>query len=230
MNILNDTSDLIRLTIDSLPTLTSQDLPDTEDSCPICLTAFSSIFLDTDPDAGVTKLVACNHIFCRKDLAQWIMSLHGNCPTCRHVFLDIRPPSESDDESSDGGEYQPEDDYDLENDFEDDEGFIDTSDGFSDAFDYLAEDMEMDAEEEWGDEVTDVDADMEDAIDDMEDEAAWGLTDGESSYMSEGADDAALESEDGGTDTRVEIGVTLSVHGDAEAEGNVHIEPGQEEK
>lgn len=33
--------------------------------------------------------------------------MHGTCPTCRHPFLDIQPPSDSDDESSDGGEYLP---------------------------------------------------------------------------------------------------------------------------
>lgn len=39
---------------------------------------------------------------------------HGNCPTCRTPFLDIRPPSDSDNESSDGGEYLPAEDEDDE--------------------------------------------------------------------------------------------------------------------
>jgi hypothetical protein len=30
--------------------------------------------------------------------------MHGTCPSCRHLFLDIQVP---DDESSDGGEYVP---------------------------------------------------------------------------------------------------------------------------
>jgi hypothetical protein len=54
--------------------------------------------------------------------------MHGTCPTCRHPFLDIRPPSESEDESSDGGEYVP--DYDFD------------TDGFTDAEDYDDEEIE----------------------------------------------------------------------------------------
>jgi hypothetical protein len=34
---------------------------------------------------------------------------HGTCPSCRHMYLDIRPPTDSDDES-DGGEYIPDED------------------------------------------------------------------------------------------------------------------------
>lgn len=36
--------------------------------------------------------------------------IHGTCPTCRDEFLEI--PYDEDTESSDGGEYQPEDDLD----------------------------------------------------------------------------------------------------------------------
>lgn len=32
---------------------------------------------------------------------------HGTCPSCRHPFADLTPPSDSDAESSDGGEYLP---------------------------------------------------------------------------------------------------------------------------
>jgi hypothetical protein len=39
---------------------------------------------------------------------------HGICPACRHPFLDIKPPSESDDESSDGGEWLPEEHEELD--------------------------------------------------------------------------------------------------------------------
>jgi len=150
---------------------------------------------------------------------------HGNCPTCRHTFLDIRLPSESDDESSDGGEYIPDDDFDDEED-----GFIDTSDGFSDAFDYLAEDMDTDVGDEWGDEAPAIDADMEDAVDEIDDEAVWGLTDGESSNMSE-LDDAALNSEDGDPHAGMEIGVNLTVHGDFESvDADILSESSREEK
>ncbi|GLB33758.1 putative zinc finger, C3HC4 type (RING finger) [Lyophyllum shimeji] len=203
MDVPEDILERIRLAIDSLPALTAQDLFDTDDSCPICLTPFSSLFLDTDPEAGVTKLVACNHIFCRKDLTQWIRSLHGNCPTCRHTFIDIRPPSESDEESSDGGEYIPDEDFD-----EEDDGVLDASDGFSDAFDFQ-EDMDTDAADEWGDEEAVVDADMEDAVEEIDDEAVWGLTDGESSNMTGGPEDD-LASEDGHHNAEIRIGVNLA--------------------
>ncbi|KAF9263454.1 hypothetical protein L218DRAFT_959004 [Marasmius fiardii PR-910] len=90
-----------------------------EDCCPICLVSFGDILSekpnslegDSTLDAvfgnGVTRLEACGHVFCLKDLVEWINGMHGNCPTCRHTFLNIRPPSDSDDESSDGGEYIP---------------------------------------------------------------------------------------------------------------------------
>jgi hypothetical protein len=62
---------------------------------------------------------------------------HGSCPTCRHIFLDIRPPSESDGESSDG-DYNYEDEEDVEEELEVDEMDLD-------------EDEDMDGEEEWDD-------------------------------------------------------------------------------
>ena len=57
---------------------------------------------------------------------------HGTCPACRHSFLDVKPVSESDDESSDGGEYNPED---RDDDVDDD--FMDDYDGFSSDMDCL---------------------------------------------------------------------------------------------
>ncbi|KAJ7283700.1 hypothetical protein C8J57DRAFT_742541 [Mycena rebaudengoi] len=126
----------ISLFIDSLPVLSKDTGLDTDDSCPICLTSFEALLTE-----GVTKL-RCGHIFCRKDLLEWIRSLHGNCPTCRFDFLDIRPPG-SDDES-DGGEYLPPN----EDDEDDDDIFMDTSDGFTDA-DFDVEDMEIDFDDMW---------------------------------------------------------------------------------
>lgn len=59
---------------------------------------------------------------------------HGSCPTCRDVFLEF--PREEDVESSDGGEYIPDDD--MATDYD---GF-DTTDGEA----YTDEDMS-----DWGD-------------------------------------------------------------------------------
>ncbi|KAL0950043.1 hypothetical protein HGRIS_010051 [Hohenbuehelia grisea] len=179
MNFLSP-PDRARLMIRELPKLTQQDIKASiEDNCPICLMSFSSIFAEEDHNAtkgeaqrneglnlGVTKLEGCGHVFCRSDLAEWISSLHGSCPTCRHVFLDVRPPSDSDDESSDGGEYIPEDED------EDEDIFLDT-DGFSEDMDYDVE-MEWDDGDIWEHEVQ---RDL-DAMDE------WGLSDGDS--LSEG--------------------------------------------
>ncbi|KAJ6484973.1 hypothetical protein C8R47DRAFT_540480 [Mycena vitilis] len=125
--------DRIATFIHSLPVLTKEDL-DLEDSCPICLNSFETILQESD--SGVTKLNC--HIFCRRDLVEWIRNLHGSCPTCRFEFLDIHPPG-SDDESSDGGEYIP-----NEDDEDEEDAFIDTSDGFTDR-DY---DMDLDLEDD----------------------------------------------------------------------------------
>lgn len=108
---------------------------------------------------------------------------HGSCPTCRHVFLNIHTPSESDDESSDGGEYIPSAD-----DSEGEDAFLDM-DGSSlaDPDEFLVEPMEA-----WGDEdgILDLDeesGDLEDA--EMYDGSSeWGLTDGESEPMSSECD------------------------------------------
>ncbi|KAG5646601.1 hypothetical protein DXG03_002905 [Asterophora parasitica] len=166
--------------IDALPVVNQGELDD-EDSCPICLTSFSSIFMDPT-GTGITKL-ACNHIFCRKDLTQWITSGHGNCPACRDFFLDIRLPSESDDESSDGGEYIPEE---HEHGIEDgDDAWFD-DDGFSDAAEYQSDDMDIDTFGEVGD--------MSDLADYTDDEVAWGFhTDDEGSSEIGGDYDAAME-------------------------------------
>jgi hypothetical protein len=87
---------------------------------------------------------------------------HGTCPTCRHPFLEIKPPSESDDESSDGGEWLPteEDDLDDGDDFdmwEDDDGAseLEFDTDMRDADDELAAETHMletdcvDAEVDW---------------------------------------------------------------------------------
>ena len=53
-----------------------------------------------------------------------LLHQHGSCPSCRNVFSSIKPPSDSDNESSDG-DYVPGDD---EEDEEEDYGFFDSDD------------------------------------------------------------------------------------------------------
>jgi hypothetical protein len=72
-------------------------------------------------------------------------SQHGSCPTCRNTFLYIRP-SESDDESSDGGEYIPNPDEFEE---EDEDPFVDTD---ASADEFQTEYMELDVDEIWEEE------------------------------------------------------------------------------
>ncbi|KAI5124985.1 hypothetical protein M0805_007410 [Coniferiporia weirii] len=71
---------------------------------------------------GVVKLSGCGHVFCRRDLAEWIGSHHGSCPTCRQAFFVFTPLDEAEYESSDGGEYVPGEDD------EDDDAFTDDGD------------------------------------------------------------------------------------------------------
>ncbi|KAI0723108.1 hypothetical protein C8Q76DRAFT_721605 [Earliella scabrosa] len=181
----------IQLAISRLPVLSKDEIP-LDDSCPICINPFEAI-LDgkareglgeespqDDELAGVTKLVGCGHIFCKACLVEWIRGRHGTCPSCRNVFSSIRPPSDSDNESSDG-DYVPGDD---EEDDEDD-GFFDSDDAFMEtesAFDDMdiEEDLDPDADME-----EDVDVDLD--VDLWEEEAAnasmdnWGLSDGDGS-------------------------------------------------
>jgi len=59
---------------------------------------------------GVVKLAGCGHVFCRRDVIEWVDSAHGSCPACRDTFFHFSQLSESDYESSDGGEYIPDED------------------------------------------------------------------------------------------------------------------------
>jgi hypothetical protein len=72
--------DGIRTVLASLPVLSKDDVP-LDDSCPICLIPFQSVLdekageagcesVDAGCDSGVTKLVGCGHIFCRKE---WVI-------------------------------------------------------------------------------------------------------------------------------------------------------------
>jgi hypothetical protein len=80
-------------------------------------------------------------------LLRHLASQRGSCPTCRHAFLDIQPPSESDDESSDGGEYIPNDEDDEDDGFFDTDGFTDDSVG-----EFEVGEMDVDAFDEMWDE------------------------------------------------------------------------------
>jgi len=218
IDALVSTPDRIRLAIAHLPVLNKESVR-LDDSCAICLMPFAAIFeeeervgvrgehetdekgmgweeREEEEEVGATMLNGCGHVFCRKDLAQWIRGQHGSCPTCRHIFLDIRPPSESDDESSDGGEYIPgiDDDHtdgfsDADADFDGDADLDIVGDPAEFGLDEMG--MEFDTDDIW-----DMDTDMEDGssayadVSGLEEDAGdgevdrddvWGLTDGESS-------------------------------------------------
>ena len=63
--------DRIEIFLESLPVLDKDSNFVLEDSCPICLMPFTSIFAEdcsAEPEiAGVTKLTGCGHIFCRRE-------------------------------------------------------------------------------------------------------------------------------------------------------------------
>ncbi|KAH8830813.1 hypothetical protein DL96DRAFT_976035 [Flagelloscypha sp. PMI_526] len=88
--------------IEKLPRLTENDIPDKDDSCPICFTPWLAILAEEDTVmamdspaypveySGVTKLSQegqCNHIFCRRDILKWIEDSHNSCPLCRQPLL-----------------------------------------------------------------------------------------------------------------------------------------------
>ncbi|KAF5331676.1 hypothetical protein D9611_007717 [Ephemerocybe angulata] len=126
---------LLVKTVADLPVLQKTDV-DLSDACPVCTTSFGELFdeeaeylkkveagglqpegkgkKEAEAYFGVTKVEYCGHTFCRSDIAQWVIGeAKGTCPFCRHLIVEI--PSETDDESSDGGEYIPEgDDFEEE--------------------------------------------------------------------------------------------------------------------
>ncbi|THH10218.1 hypothetical protein EW145_g1450, partial [Phellinidium pouzarii] len=127
----------------ALPLLAHADVL-SDDACPICLVSFNTILDEhvaaegAKPECasvqpvsstssegeltGLVKLVGCGHIFCRRDVAEWIESQHGSCPTCRRTFFRFTPIEEIEYDLSDGGEYVPGEDDD------DDDAFTDNSD------------------------------------------------------------------------------------------------------
>ena len=78
--------DRIRHTIDQLPILTVKDVQ-LDDSCAICFTGFASILsdaadvqpsidfnVDGEVELGITKLVGCGHLFCRKESVDLLLA------------------------------------------------------------------------------------------------------------------------------------------------------------
>ncbi|KAF9058156.1 hypothetical protein BJ165DRAFT_113025 [Panaeolus papilionaceus] len=156
----------MKATIDSaiiaLPILVRADVKAIgEELCSVCYFSYEQKFEDEDKEnaqegttpveaeaevkiVGVTKVEGCGHLFCRECLVEWIQSYHGTCPKCRHVFLEVKPLSDSDDESSDGGEYVPQDDDD-----EEEEESVLNTDGITEADDEEPNPlMEVDADVE----------------------------------------------------------------------------------
>ncbi|PSR75031.1 hypothetical protein PHLCEN_2v9361 [Hermanssonia centrifuga] len=176
----------IKRAVEKLPTLSPDHVP-LQDSCPICLMTFSSIVDGSAQSegslaesshvqlSGVTKLEGCGHVFCRVEyvilkagftsLIEWIRGRHGTCPACRHTFLDVKPPSDSDNESSDG-DYIPGDDEDED----EDDGFLDT-DGFTDTDEFDFE-VGMDID---GDGFHDYEVELDEDIEVDADLDAWGV-------------------------------------------------------
>ncbi len=70
------TQERIKQMLASLPVLRKEEL-DLEESCPICLVPFGAVFEEEELEkekqdeetqaGGVTKLVGCRHVFCRKE-------------------------------------------------------------------------------------------------------------------------------------------------------------------
>ncbi|KAF9569061.1 hypothetical protein CPC08DRAFT_702178 [Agrocybe pediades] len=242
----------IKVVLDSLPVLRKEDL-DLDEPCPICLMSLSAVFAEEEERlmakgvgseekqeeegeemiTGVTKLLGCGHIFCRRDLTEWIRNQHGSCPTCRHTFLNIRPPSESDDESSDGGEYIPNpEDFD-----DDDEDVIDVDDTDTEDFQVQAIELDVDGiwaehlgqrtDDSWADDANaEADTEME-----YDDGSEWGLTDGESESMTSSSEgdmtvDESNDGEDENAGSALETEVNVSVHDDEENLLDVEEEQG----
>ncbi|KAF8915936.1 hypothetical protein CPB85DRAFT_387948 [Mucidula mucida] len=160
--------------IDSLPCLGKDQIP-IQDSCPYVCCPFPISLTKTLARIPVSpsSMVADTFSVGRSSLTEWIRTMHGSCPTCRNVFLSIRPPSESDDESSDGGEYIPEDDdedFFMGTDEMEIDDFEDVDDSFGGVGDLEPIDLDDYRDWEWQDQ-----------------EDMGGLTDGESeSSPSEG--------------------------------------------
>ncbi|GBE84928.1 hypothetical protein BKA93DRAFT_790875 [Sparassis latifolia] len=94
-----------------LPKLNEDDLAalgQTDSTCPICLNTLLSILAEEEmalamdspahapEDLGVTRLMeSCGHVFCRKDIRNWMREGRRTCPTCRRPFITPTPIADS---------------------------------------------------------------------------------------------------------------------------------------
>ncbi|PCH40091.1 hypothetical protein WOLCODRAFT_23834 [Wolfiporia cocos MD-104 SS10] len=92
---------------DNLPRLTEHDLQtlgQADEVCPICLNPFHALLAEEEmalamdspahpiEELGITRLKeSCGHIFCRRDIRNWMREGHETCPTCRCPFLPSDP-------------------------------------------------------------------------------------------------------------------------------------------
>ena len=72
---LAETDPMIVLALSRLPSLSQNEIPNSEDSCPICLVSFKDILESYNAPSpvggsrvtGVTKVEACGHVFCLEE-------------------------------------------------------------------------------------------------------------------------------------------------------------------
>ncbi|KAF9452506.1 hypothetical protein P691DRAFT_223682 [Macrolepiota fuliginosa MF-IS2] len=119
--LFHSVPDRVKQFIQNLPLLPKDQIP-VEDNCPICLVPFIEILNDPDEstadgpegencgEKGITRLEVCGHIFCRRDLAEWIrthvctislrsflfhppMFVPCSTETAQHVALNLSHPT-----------------------------------------------------------------------------------------------------------------------------------------
>ena len=87
---------------DSLQSIGEADIATDRDAlCPICLNTLLSVLAEEETaraldspahpieECGIVKLrETCGHIFCRRDMLNWLRNGNGSCPTCRRPLLD----------------------------------------------------------------------------------------------------------------------------------------------
>jgi hypothetical protein len=98
--------------VGNLPRLQEADvisLGHQDSVCPICFTPVLALLAEEETalvmdspahpqeELGVTRLAQpwqCGHLFCRRDISQWIRGGHDSCPTCRRPL--VAPNAHSD--------------------------------------------------------------------------------------------------------------------------------------
>ncbi|KAI0917173.1 hypothetical protein AcW1_007562 [Taiwanofungus camphoratus] len=118
------TKELPKLTEADLVELGQHDAP-----CPICLTSLLALLAEEEmalamdspahptEQLGVTRLTqTCGHVFCRKDILNWMREGRKTCPTCRRPFVTSAPGEQPEDRNESMFESQmlnPEQFFDL---------------------------------------------------------------------------------------------------------------------